>query len=272
MCSTTYNLKIFDPFTIAPRDVIKECFSYLSDEDLLLRVSLVCKNFFRLVNEETIWKERIHRYLNPIQAKEFSLTFKSWKAAYLNFKQMKKEGKVISPTEIVVNGERLQGTFKNGKLHGEGVVIDPAGITWKGIFTAGNLAPHRTIIISTSQFKAIIAEGDFKDSSLTGTGKITYPNGQVEEGTFENGFLNGPGKVTSDDKTIEGYFKSGLLNGPGTITTSKRIDKGNFINGKLHGTGKRIYLADGRVQEGKFLSGFLTLPSHKLSDIGSLKG
>lgn len=246
----------FEPFTLAPFEMIRECFSYLSDEDLLLRISLVCKKFSEIANEESLWKKRIVQHLTPAQADQFFDTFGGWKAAYVNFKQMSKEGEVISSTEIKVNGERHQGNFKNGKLNGEGKLIDEDGITWKGLFTDGYLGSHRIIIFPNGKK----AEGDFKNLLLTGKGTITDSDGEVQTGTFNQGILNGPGSIISQEKTIEGNFRDGYLNGLGKVITSARIDEGYFKDGKLHGWGKRTFLVDGRVIEGNFFGGFPPLP------------
>lgn len=91
---------------------------------------------------------------------------------------------------FLASGARLEGEFTDGKLNGQGVVID-----------------HRGTIYN----------GEYKDNELV-KGKITYADGKTEEGDFIRDYyhpeacLNGQGKITyPDGKVEEGQFKFGVL-------------------------------------------------------------
>ena len=58
-----------------------------------------------------------------------------------------------------------------------------------------------------------IAEGEFKDGKLHGSGKKTDQDGSIAEGEFVRDGLQGQGKRTLSDGTVEeGEFKGGFLN------------------------------------------------------------
>ena len=127
-----------------------------------------------------------------------------------------------------------EGTFKNGKLNGQGKTI------WNIPFLA-----------------RLEEEGEFEDDKLNGQGKITT-GGIEQEGEFKNSELNGQGKITDSDGTVtEGEFKNNELNGQGKITKPDgSTEEGEFKNFDLNGQGKKTY-PDGKVEEGLFEKGVL---------------
>lgn len=99
-----------------------------------------------------------------------------------------------------------QGQFKDGQLHGMGMVI------------CGNR----------------ILEGQFEDGFLNGLGKVTFNNGKILEGTFAFEQLIKGKIVYPGIRTEEGIFHNDLLNDEkGKITYADgRIEEGRFIMGK----------------------------------------
>ena len=80
----------------------------------------------------------------------------------------------------LANGDREEGQFRNGRLHGRGVV------TWA---------------------KGDRYEGDFRDGEQTGRGTYTWPDGDRYEGGFRDGKLHGQGVYTwANGKRWSGNF------------------------------------------------------------------
>ena len=108
-------------------------------------------------------------------------------------------------------GRKLEGEFKDGKLHGQ------------GMYKNGKLG--------------IILEGEFKDGKLL-KGKVTS-NGGILEGGFKDGKLHGQVKITGANGTIvEGGFKDGKLHGQGKRTSA------NGVTVTVMQVGKRVYSRD----------------------------
>ena len=151
--------------------------------------------------------------------------------------------------------DTLQGTFKDGKLNGQGIITFGNGIiqsTLRGTFKDGKLNGQGTITFDNGT----IHQGTFKDGKLNGQGTITFDNGTIYCGMFKNGLLNGQGTITFDNGTIyRGMFKNGRLNGQGTITFDNgTIYRGMFKNGRLNGQGT-ITFDNGTIQQGTFKNG-----------------
>lgn len=202
--------------------------TYLTDRELI-SLFLVCQDFSRFNHEDTIWKERLIRQLKDrAKADQFFETFSGWKAAYVNFKQMSKQGKVVSPREIhTANGEQWTGQFQNGQLI-NGKKVYPNGMKAKGEFQNGQLI-----------------KGKLKD--LAGT---------LIEGIFKNGALHGYGKMILEFETQEGEFENNCLVKGKRAFLGDEIWEGEFKNSVLHGRGKKTY-PDGSIQEGLFKEGSL---------------
>lgn len=198
-----------DPFFLLPLSLQKETLSYFSKEDLLFRISLVCNSWLSLAKEEC--STRLGRLVGEEKKAEFIKTYKNERIAYFNFKKMEKEGGVISAQEIAFDGGYHKGMFRNGKLHGQGQSF---------FFVDGNLY--------------MVWEGEFKNGSLNGLGKVSYADGTVYEGEFKD---------------------HALINGTMTDSNGERWE-GNFKRGLLHGQGMKIY-PDGRIEEGEFVKGEL---------------
>jgi len=168
----------------------------------------------------------------------------------------------------------FEGTFKNGKLNGQGKITFISGDKQEGIFLDNVLNGQGKRIDKTSDGEVKIYEGVFKNGTIT-SGKITYPWGKVEEtlsgGKFiyEDDYysLVGNGKIKySDGRISEGEFDgSDNLNGTGTITLKDGTKhKGTFDSGKLkisgniqNGVGKYIN-SNGTIYEGTFKNGTIT--------------
>jgi large subunit ribosomal protein L40e len=103
--------------------------------------------------------------------------------------------------------KQLKGTFKEGKLHGEGEILFFNGAVYTGTFANNFLIQGR------------------KEYSKVSGSKINY-----ESGTFENDKLHGKGKIClKDKKVIQGIFEAGIQ------IEEKEIDYQIFIK-TMHGS------------------------------------
>jgi hypothetical protein len=132
--------------------------------------------------------------------------------------------------------EKYEGTFKDGKYHGEGKHISD-NITY---------------------------EGYFADGKYNGKGKYKS-NNSFYDGEFANGKFHGEGKYTDDSTFYEGYFVNGKYHGKGNIKrlitgnseyNSVREYRGYFVGNKYSGTGMLIDI-NGDVFEGTWKNGYL---------------
>ena len=185
----------------------------------------------------------------------------------------------MKPVEFT-NGNVYKGGWSSEmKMEGQGkYYLKEEGVLAEGIWKEGNLIFARVFItkendlfdiyegnIRNSTFNGkgklilsngIIYEGDFVDGEKTGAGTIFYPDGTVYEGQVEKGELKGKGKMTWKNRyEYEGDFKfnkfigNGVLKGP-----SGDVYEGEFVNNLFHGNGKYIY-SNGNSYEGQFLYG-----------------
>jgi hypothetical protein len=129
----------------------------------------------------------------------------------------------------------LSGTFKNGVLHGRGIVERlHSESTFNGSYVDGFRSGKGTL--KAFQYTYV---GQFTLDEPTGLGVKTWRDGRVDTGVFKNGSLYGKGKlVNGDGVTHIGHFCCGELNGP----DGKIIDKdgkvthsGTFNHGSLNG-------------------------------------
>ena len=185
----------------------------------------------------------------------------------------------MKPVEFT-NGNVYKGGWSSEmKMEGQGkYYLKEEGVLAEGIWKEGNLIFARVFItkendlfdiyegnIRNSTFNGkgklilsngIIYEGDFVDGEKSGSGTIFYPDGTVYEGQVEKGELKGKGKMTWKNRyEYEGDFKfnkfigNGILKGP-----SGDVYEGEFVNNLFHGNGKYIY-SNGNSYEGQFLYG-----------------
>ncbi len=95
--------------------------------------------------------------------------------------------------------------------------------------------------------------GDFVADELTGSGVFTFASGDIYEGELKNGVKEGRGKyISSDGSEYEGEFKNDLRHGKGKhISADGSVYEGEFANGIKSGYGKCTY-ANGDTYEGGF--------------------
>ena len=138
------------------------------------------------------------------------------------------------------NFPRLEykGEWKNGKIHGKGVLKEGYGGIYVGEFK-NNLADGKGFQIELDGTKS---EGIWKNDLMNGPGEITFPNGTYMKGNFVNWVLDGDGEIRYENSTYVGQFKEGLADGYGVL----KYDTGGFYEGYFetdlrHGFGKESW-------------------------------
>lgn len=123
-------------------------------------------------------------------------------------------------------GDVYEGSFRDDKLSGYGVITYANGDRY---------------------------EGNFENSQKHGKGKFTFANGNCYEGMFDQDVKNGYGIFTwADGSSYEGYFESDVKNGNGVMKflNGDRYE-GNFRDDMRSGAGLYTW-ADGTSYSGTF--------------------
>ena len=93
---------------------------------------------------------------------------------------------------IWANGDRYQGTWKDGKKHGPGIYL----------------------FLSNNEFKGDIYVGEYKDDIRHGQGTYIFKDGSKYTGYWLDNNPNGQGiYIYTDGRKDVGEFKNGLLDG-----------------------------------------------------------
>ncbi len=150
------------------------------------------------------------------------------------------------------NGDRYEGEFENDLRHGKGTLTTVDGERYVGAFVNG-MKHGRGSLTRVDGSKYV---GDFRDDLITGTGVMIYANGNKYAGDVVNGQRHGQGVLRFYNGDIyEGEFREDLRTGRGTYSFAdggRYI--GEFVDGVRHGTGRYIY-SDGAEYVGPFKNG-----------------
>ena len=181
----------------------------------------------------------------------------------------------LKPVEFK-NGNIYQGNWNDDlKMEGLGkYYLKDQNVLAEGVWSNGDLLYARVFLQNDD-----IYEGEMKNSTFNGKGKLISANGDIYEGDFVDGKTNGNGKLVFGDKTVyEGQFEKGEFKGNGHMKWTSGYDyegnfdgaklcgfgvlthpcgdkyEGNFENSLFHGNGKYIY-ENGDIYEGEFQYG-----------------
>ena len=148
-----------------------------------------------------------------------------------------------------------EGSFKQGKRHGEGVLSLPGGqLIYSGSWANGKKSGQGCEILKGG----IKYEGSFRNDQYDGAGKQWQDNVLVFDGHFRNGFREGAGTVYNQDGSIasKGMFHENRLNGICTIYhgSPSVYYTGMVTNDLPNGQGIE-HLANGDIYEGEFVNG-----------------
>ena len=144
----------------------------------------------------------------------------------------------VKPIEFKTGNIYEGGWNKNLKMEGQGkYYLKAENVFVEGIWKDGNIIYGR--VFMTNEDELDIYEGEMKDSSFNGKGKLTSSNGQVYIGDFIDGEKTGNGKIIFADGTIyEGQVEKSELKGEGKMIWKNGYEyQGNFDGNKLSGHG-----------------------------------
>lgn len=124
------------------------------------------------------------------------------------------------------NGDRYEGSFENGLMHGWGIYTTQTGSRY---------------------------EGQFHQDLKHGKGTLVYRNGERYSGEFFRGIRQGLGSQTQvDGARFAGAFGNDMINGRGIMLYPDGSQyAGDFLNGRRHGYGIHRF-ANGDVYKGEF--------------------
>ena len=141
------------------------------------------------------------------------------------------------------NGTTYSGYFKNGKMHGEGMItFNKENFYYKGSFEDG--FPHgygKMHYDDSSKY-----DGYWKYGKQEGEGAYVFPCGDEYLGEFKENQINGEGVILLTNGTsYVGIWKDGLTHGEGTFSYNDGNKfMGNFNLGERHGNGTMIFVTE----------------------------
>ena len=163
-------------------------------------------------------------------------------------------GATYSGTGVVVweNGDRFDGTLRQGKRHGTGQFTWANGQHYDGEWVDD---------VPRGQGRLRFANGNRYEGAVEaglpeGSGRMQYASGDSYTGTFTRGSPHGSGSYDwLSGQRYEGSWRDGQAHGSGTLrfTNGNRYE-GEVQAGKPHGSGRMLY-ATGDVYTGTFAAG-----------------
>ncbi len=155
---------------------------------------------------------------------------------------------------LVFQGNKYEGGFKNGKMHGRGVMLFKRGGDGDVLRYEGDFKNGAATGMGSKYFKGgHVYTGEVVDGNAHGQGTLTFENGQKYVGSFLKNELTGTGIMFyPDGSKYTGEFRNGKVTGSGTAVYADRSRyTGEFLNGKMHGHGTH-FGPDGKVTRGFF--------------------
>lgn len=150
------------------------------------------------------------------------------------------------------SGAKYQGSFRKGKIHGDGILYFSNGNKYIGNWINQYREGKGKLIFANGE----VYKGNFKKSQFSGSGTMTFNNGDKYVGNWAEDIQNGEGKYYYEDgNRYEGTFKKGKLHGQGTMyykDGSKYV--GSWKKNYKDGEGK-FQKSDGSTLIGLWLSG-----------------
>ena len=203
------------------------------------------KNKGKIISLEEFKKEIPSEYLIEEEKDPYDLS------QYSNNEELILEKPILFNNDIIYYGN----WNKNLKISGSGemLILNSEKIYSIGIWKNGDFIKGRIY------FKDGIYEGEIKNDSFNGNGKMKYKNGDIYEGNFENGIKKGNGKMIFKNKNeYNGNFENGVINGKGEMKFNDgTYYKGDFINGKFDGKGNLKNINSNWEYNGNFKEGFI---------------
>ena len=102
---------------------------------------------------------------------------------------------------------KYEGEWKNGAMHGKGIVTSADGGKYEGEWKNGNYDGYGIFTADGG----IRYEGQFKNGKFHGEGKIVRRDGSMYVGEYVNGLEHGSGVEHFNGKKIMGIWEKGKL-------------------------------------------------------------
>ncbi len=150
------------------------------------------------------------------------------------------------------NGDRYEGSFKNGLFDGWGVYYYHNGDKYEGEFK-NNMKDGKGTLTFSNGDKYV---GEFKDDMMSGYGSFSYANGDRYVGQFARNMRNGKGTfIYANGNKYTGGFRNGKKSGNGIFQFANGdVYRGEFLNDARNGKGTYSY-ASGAKYIGEFRNG-----------------
>ena len=108
------------------------------------------------------------------------------------------------------DGGFYEGTFKNGRQHGQGTYSLPSGYKYTGAWVNGEISGDGVAKFADGS----VYEGSFSNGKPEGSGTIVYANGGTYFGTLVGGKIDGQGVATYEGGLhYEGGLRSPMHHG-----------------------------------------------------------
>jgi uncharacterized caspase-like protein len=154
-------------------------------------------------------------------------------------------------------GDIYAGGWLNGKRNGRGQLTMANGVFWEGDFKDDERVLTGQM---TTKGNGVVISGMFtmnaETGTVTGTGKLSWANGDVYEGSLVDGIKSGEGTFSwANGQRYSGHWENDVPNGTGTITFTNgdRYD-GAVRAGVQHGQGTYL-LKSGDIYVGAWVGG-----------------
>jgi hypothetical protein len=113
-----------------------------------------------------------------------------------------------SGTYVYSNGYRFEGDFVNGKREGRGLLTEPDGGTYDGMWSNDEFNGQGTYVWQDGAKYT----GEWKNGIQDGYGIYFYANGDKYAGYFKNNKFQGKGTYTwANGETFTGSFENGEM-------------------------------------------------------------
>jgi len=138
--------------------------------------------------------------------------------------------KLLKEHKVFSNRNAYNGTWLEGRMHGDGLY------TWS----------------DGSEYA-----GEFHEGFMWGEGEKRWPNGRRYQGEWRRDMMWGGGEMTwPSGETFTGQFRKGIFHGKGSrVWPNGDWYTGEFKNGEQEGEGTFVSAAEGWVYNGRWLHG-----------------
>lgn len=223
-----------------------------------LKKSLIAIPIHKSQKEHTAYK--YHRYIslneqkNCLMKKLLSIVAALLLLATQSLEAQCKKGNCYNGrgTYVYPSGAKYNGQFRDGKIHGDGILYFSNGNKYVGAWINQYREGKGKMVF----YNGDVYKGNFRKSKFSGKGTIQFKNGDKYEGQWRNDLQNGDGKYYySNGDRYEGHFNNGKLDGQGTMfykDGAKYVGqwKTNYKDGK-----GAFYKSSGEKIAGLWLSG-----------------